>query len=105
VGVPLVEEEGWRLDLDAFRNGDQPEDPGHRVVNPRQPHGHTVFKELGADGSWRALALEHDLYLVTDDPYEVLHVRQPEEVLPALHPGCAPTGVISCSSSPPRSSP
>ncbi len=69
VGVPLVEEEGWRLDLEAFRRAVTPKTRAIVIVNPANPTG-TVFKEDELRELAR-LALERDLYLVTDDPYEV----------------------------------
>ena len=69
VGVPLVEEEGWRLDLDAFRRAVTPKTRAIVIVNPANPTG-TVFKEPELR-RLAELALEQDLYLVTDDPYEV----------------------------------
>jgi aminotransferase len=69
VGVPLVEEEGWRLDLPSIRRAITRKTRALVIVNPANPTG-TVFKEAElrrlAD-----LALEHDLYIVTDDPYEI----------------------------------
>ena len=69
VGVPLVEEEGWRLDLPSFRQAVTPKTRAIVIVNPANPTG-TVFKEAELR-ELAALALERDLYLVTDDPYEV----------------------------------
>ena len=69
VGVPLVEEEGWRLDLKAFERAITKRTRAIVIVNPANPTG-TLFQEAElrrlAD-----LAREHDLYIVTDDPYEV----------------------------------
>ena len=69
VGVPLVEEEGWRLDLKAIRRAITGKTRAMAIVNPANPTG-TVFKEQELR-QLAELALEHDLYLVTDDPYEI----------------------------------
>jgi aminotransferase len=69
VGVPLVEEQGWRLDIPSFRQAVTPKTRAIVIVNPANPTG-TVFKEAELR-ELAALALERDLYLVTDDPYEV----------------------------------
>ena len=68
ISVPLKEEEGFRLDLDAFR--DKVTDRTKMVVltNPNNPTG-TVFtrEELTELGQF---IVEHDLILVVDQAFE-----------------------------------
>jgi aminotransferase len=69
VPVPLVEEQGWKLDVAAFRRAVTPRTKAMVIVNPCNPTG-TLFPreslvELGR------IALENGLYVVTDDPYQV----------------------------------
>ncbi len=68
VGVPLVEEEGWRFDVEAFRGALTPRTRAVVIVNPSNPTG-TVYPE-GELRSLAELAMERDLFVVTDDPYE-----------------------------------
>ncbi len=68
VGVPLVEEQGWRIDPHAFRASMTERTKALVIVNPSNPTGtlfdESALRELGE------LALENDLFMVTDDPYE-----------------------------------
>lgn len=69
VAVPLVEEQGWRVDIDAYRRAVTENTKALVIVNPSNPTGSVV-----GEGELRAiaeLALEHDLFVITDDPYEV----------------------------------
>ena len=69
VGVPLVEEQGWRVDIDAYRRGVTEKTKALVIVNPSNPTGNVV-----GEADLRAIAefaLEHDLFVITDDPYEV----------------------------------
>ncbi len=69
VPVPLIEEQGWRMDVEGFRRAITPRTKAVVIVNPANPTG-TLFPkesllELGR------LALEHSLYILTDDPYQM----------------------------------
>jgi aminotransferase len=69
VAVPLVEEQGWRVDIDAYRRAVTEKTKALVVVNPSNPTGSVV-----GEADLRAIAefaLEHDLFVITDDPYEV----------------------------------
>ena len=69
VAVPLVEEQGWRVDIDAYRRAVTENTKALVLVNPSNPTGSVV-----GEGELRAiaeLALEQDLFVITDDPYEV----------------------------------
>jgi len=69
VAVPLVEEDNWRLDVEAFRRAVTGKTKALVLVNPGNPTG-SVISEAGLRGI-AELALEHDLFVITDDPYEV----------------------------------
>lgn len=69
VAVPLVEEQGWRVDIDAYRRAVTENTKALVLVNPANPTGSVV-----GEGELRSIAelvLEHDLFVITDDPYEV----------------------------------
>jgi len=68
VFVPTIEEDGFSLDIDAFRKAITPRTKAIMFCTPNNPSG-TVFDE----GQLRRLAelvLEHDLMLITDEAYE-----------------------------------
>jgi aminotransferase len=70
VFVPLIEEDGWRLDLDAVARSITPLTKALIVCSPANPTG-TVFVE--ADLRRMAeLALEHDLFVISDEAYAFL---------------------------------
>jgi len=70
VFVPLIEEEGWRLDVDAMAQAVTPRTKALVVCNPANPTG-TVFDE--ADLRQMAeLALAHDLFVISDEAYAFL---------------------------------
>jgi aminotransferase len=69
VAVPLVEEENWRLDIEAFRRAVTGKTKALVLVNPSNPTG-SVIPEAELRGI-AELALEHELFVITDDPYEV----------------------------------
>jgi aminotransferase len=69
VAVPLVEEQGWGVDIDAYRRAVTENTKALVLVNPANPTGSVV-----GEGELRSIAelvLEHDLFVITDDPYEV----------------------------------
>ncbi len=66
--VPLREEEGWALDIDAIRKAITPRTKAFMYCSPSNPTG-TVFTE----DQLRALAevaMEHNLTVITDEAYE-----------------------------------
>lgn len=69
VAVPLVEEDNWRLDVEAYRRAVTDKSKALVLVNPGNPTG-SVISEAELRGI-AELALEHDLFVITDDPYEV----------------------------------
>ncbi len=70
VYVPLIEKQGWQLDLQAIRKAVNSKTKAIVLCNPVNPTG-TVFSE----SDMRAVAeivLEHDLFLVIDEAYDFL---------------------------------
>jgi aminotransferase len=70
VFVPLIEEAGWRLDIEGFRKAVTKKTKAIVVCNPMNPTG-AVFseKELRALAE---IALERDLFVVADEAYDFL---------------------------------
>jgi aminotransferase len=70
VFVPLIEEEGWKLDIEGFRKAVTKKTKAIVVCNPMNPTG-AVFseKELRALAE---IALEKDLFVVADEAYDFL---------------------------------
>ena len=70
VFVPLLEEEGWRLDLDGFRKAVTCKTKAIVICNPMNPTG-AVFsrEELTALAE---LALSRNLFIVADEAYDFL---------------------------------
>jgi aminotransferase len=69
VAVPLIEEENWQLDTEAYRRAVTEKTKALVLVNPGNPTGSVISEaELRAIAE---LALEHELFVITDDPYEV----------------------------------
>ncbi len=68
VFAPLVEDQGFRLDLDAIAAAITPKTRAVLYCTPSNPSG-TVFGEEDLRGL-AALALEHDLVVITDEAYE-----------------------------------
>jgi aminotransferase len=70
VFVPLIEEAGWRLDIEGFRKAVTTKTKAIVVCNPMNPTG-AVF----AENELRALAeiaLERGLFVVADEAYDFL---------------------------------
>jgi aminotransferase len=68
VMVPLIEDEGFRLDVDAIKQAITPKTKAIMYCSPNNPTG-TVYSEE----ELRRLAevcLEHDLVVITDEAYE-----------------------------------
>ncbi len=68
VFAPTVEQEGFRLDVDAIRAAITPKTKAVLYCTPNNPSG-TVFGE-DALRQLAALALEHNLVVITDEAYE-----------------------------------
>ncbi|MEW6666766.1 MAG: pyridoxal phosphate-dependent aminotransferase [Thermodesulfobacteriota bacterium] len=70
VFVPLVEEDGWRLDVDGFRRAVTDRTKAIVICNPMNPTG-AVFtmEELTALAD---LALSRNLFIVADEAYDFL---------------------------------
>jgi aminotransferase len=70
VFVPLMEEQGWKLDVDGFAKAVTKKTRAIIICNPMNPTG-AVFSE--ADVMKIAmLALEKDLYIIADEAYDFL---------------------------------
>ena len=70
VWVPLIEEQGWSLDLDAVRKAVTPKTRAIILCNPMNPTG-AIFGEQEV----RALAgicLENDIFLISDEAYDFM---------------------------------
>ena len=93
VGIPLVEEEGWRVDIDVFRKAVTKRTKALVIVNPANPTG-TLFTEEDLR-RLLALALDNDLFVVTDDPYEP-YVYDGKKAFSLLSVPEAKNNVISC---------
>jgi aminotransferase len=84
--VPLAEP-GWQLDVDAVRGAIGPRTRAILINTPSNPAG-KVFRlwELGALAS---LAIEHDLFAITDEIYEYFLFEGAEHQSLATLPGMA----------------
>ena len=70
VFVPLIEEEGWRPDIKAIENAITEKTKAIVICNPSNPTGGVLEKE---DLEKIAkLALQYDLFLITDETYDFL---------------------------------
>lgn len=69
-GVPLLENDHWRLDLDAVRAAIRPNTKLISVNLPNNPTGALMPQEDFA--ALVALCREHDLYLFSDEVYRLL---------------------------------
>lgn len=69
-GVPLLENDNWRLDLDALRAAIRPNTKLISVNLPNNPTGALMPQEDFA--ALVALCREHDLYLFSDEVYRLL---------------------------------
>lgn len=70
VFVPLIEEEGWRLDIDVFQKVVTPKTKAMIITNPTNPTG-TLFSEKEQRELAR-FALKNDIIVITDEPYDFL---------------------------------
>ncbi len=70
VFVPLIEEEGWRLDIDGFRDAITPRTRAVLISSPMNPTG-AVFSE-DEIRSLAEMAIERDLFMIADEAYDFL---------------------------------
>jgi aminotransferase len=70
VFVPLLEDQGWRLDVDSFRKAITKKTKAIIICNPMNPTG-AVFSKEDIVGIAR-LALEKDLFIIADEAYDFL---------------------------------
>ena len=91
--VPLLEEEGFALDVEAIRRAITPRTRAILFCSPSNPTG-TVFAEAALRELAR-LALAHDLVLITDEAYEYFVFDDHRHFSPASMPEMA-RHVISC---------
>jgi len=70
VFVPLLEEQGWRLDVEGFRKAITKKTRAIIICNPMNPTGAVFSKEdiLAV----AQLALEKDLFVIADEAYDFL---------------------------------
>jgi aminotransferase len=70
VFVPLLEDHGWRLDVDGFRKAVTKKTKAIIICNPMNPTG-SVFSKEDVMGIAR-LVLEKDLFVIADEAYDFL---------------------------------
>jgi len=66
--IPLIEENGFALDIDAIKDAVNPKTKAIMYCNPSNPTG-TLFKE-GQLRELAHIALENNLMIITDEAYE-----------------------------------
>ena len=75
VWVPLIEKDGWRLDLEAMAAAVTDRTRAVILCNPLNPTG-TIFSEDDVRGLAR-LCLEKDLFLISDEAYDFMVYDRP----------------------------
>jgi len=70
VFVPLIEEEGWRLDMEGFRKALTKKTKAILLCNPMNPTG-AVFPEKDLK-ALAEMALERNLFIISDEAYDFL---------------------------------
>ncbi len=70
VFVPLIEEEGWRLDMEGFRKAMSRKTKAILLCNPMNPTG-AVFPEEDLK-ALAEMALERNLFIISDEAYDFL---------------------------------
>ncbi len=93
VFVPLLEERGWRLDVDGFRRALGPRTKAILLCNPMNPTG-AVFppEEIRALAE---LALERNLFFIADEAYDFLIYGDAPFLSPAAIPELKPN-LLAC---------
>lgn len=70
VFVPLLEEEGWKIDISGMKKAVTPRTKAILVCNPMNPTGAALsYEEAGAIAD---LAIERDLFVIADEAYDFL---------------------------------
>jgi aminotransferase len=87
VFVPTLEEEGWRLDLEALKDKITPRTKAFLFCSPVNPTG-AVFGPDVLEPLAEILA-EHDVAVITDESYEYFTFDGVRHVSPAVIPGMA----------------
>lgn len=70
VFVPLIEEEGWRLDIEGFKKAITPRTKAILLCSPMNPTG-AVFSEDEVR-SLAQIAIDRNLFMITDEAYDFL---------------------------------
>ncbi|MEI6222114.1 MAG: pyridoxal phosphate-dependent aminotransferase [bacterium] len=70
VFVPLVEEEGWRLDIEELKKKISSKTKALILCNPVNPTGNLISEQQMREIA--ELAIQHDFFIVTDEPYNFL---------------------------------
>jgi len=70
VSVPLLEEEGFKLNPDRVRDAITPRTRGLVVISPHNPTGSVLEEETLS--ALADIILEHDLFVISDEIYEKL---------------------------------
>jgi aminotransferase len=70
VFVPLIEKEGWRLDMEGFRKAMSRKTKAILLCNPMNPTG-AVFPEEDLK-ALAEMALERNLFIISDEAYDFL---------------------------------
>lgn len=91
--VPLIEEDGFALDIHAIKEAITPRTKAIMYCNPSNPTG-TVFPEEQLR-ELAKIALENNLIIITDEAYEYFVYDDNRHVCAASFPGMG-KNVISC---------
>lgn len=91
--IPLIEEEGFALDIKAIKNAVTPKTKAIMYCNPSNPTG-TVFPEEQLR-QLAAIALDNNLMIITDEAYEYFVFDGNKHFCAASIPGME-KHVISC---------
>ncbi len=68
--VPLVEKNNWRLDIDIFKKNITKKTKAILLTSPVNPTGSVLVEEELCEVA--KLALEHNIYIITDETYNFL---------------------------------
>jgi aminotransferase len=70
VFVPLIEDEGWKLDIDGFKNALTPRTKAIVLCNPMNPTGAVFSRDELL--SLAEIAISRDLFIIADEAYDFL---------------------------------
>src|SRR3989344_4053261 len=93
VFVPLIEEKGWALDVDAFKKAITKKTKAILLCNPSNPTGTVYSKEDLQE--IEHLVVKHDIILILDEPYDFLLYDNAEFYSPASNPALK-NNLIAC---------